>query len=295
MNALLLAAGLGTRFRPLTETVPKPAIAFMGVPLMGYSLFYLESLGLKNLVLNTHHLPDSVREVALRLTKGRGYNVHFSHEPKILGSGGGIRQAETFLRHQSSDFVVANADEVMVFAHAKGFAPLVEFHRQSGALATLLTTEHPEAGRTLGGVWLEGDRAVAGGDTAGTAGGAAHDGVGGAVIRRLGGTHPEPGAKHFTGVYVFSDRIFSYMPSGGEFHIFKDCLHKAMAAGEKVMAFHDPSLQWFDMSSQTDYDSALKRVTHLTNPLTTHDLFDQHAANYAQNFKKIWARFAEKI
>lgn len=256
MNAMILCAGLGTRFQPITNTTPKPAIPFLNVPLLGYSLYYLEQLGVTNIVINTHHLPDKVRSVARQLTQGRGYKVEFSHEPEILGSGGGIAQARALLGYASVDgtsadrvgnkdfvgnsFVVTNGDEVILFAHDAGYRPLWDFHNAQGALATLLTTDHPEAGRTLGGVWV----------------GAGLHGA----ITRLGGTAPElPGARHFTGVFVFSPRVFNYMPThGGPFHIFKDCLHHAMAAGEKVLSFHDPSLVWLDMSSEKDHSTGTK-------------------------------------
>lgn len=226
---------------------------------MGYMLYYLENLGLKNLVFNTHHLPKTVELAAKNLTHGQGYTVQFSHEPRLLGSGGGILQAKKYLfatdvatgDRPENCFVVANADEVFLFNHLHGLSPLVAFHKKNGALATLLTTEHPDAGKSLGGVW-------------------AHPTTG--EITRLGGTHAEPGAKHFAGVFVFSRRVFSYMPSaGGEFHIFKDCLHQALAAKEKVLAFHDPNLTWFDMSSENSYRQsearALKILDASANPL----------------------------
>lgn len=230
MNALLLSAGLGTRFKPITDRIAKPAIPFLNIPLMGYMLYHLENSNLKNLVLNTHHLPRTVQLATECLTHGHDYSIQFSHEPVILGSGGGIRQAEKFLLGEY--FVVANADEVLLFNHLNGLQPLIEFHKKNNALATLLTTEHPEAGKSMGGVW-------------------AHPN---GEIYRLGGSHTEMGAKHFTGVFVFSSRIFAFMPkTKGEFHIFKDCLHQAMAANESVLAFHDPLLTWFDMSSERDY------------------------------------------
>ncbi|MCB0350245.1 MAG: hypothetical protein KDD38_03620 [Bdellovibrionales bacterium] len=312
MNALMLSAGLGTRFRPVTDRVAKPAIPFLNVPLLGYSLYYLENLfsenlgvgindkscRLENLVLNTHHLPASVEGAANCLTHGQDYRVLFSFEPEILGSGGGILKARELLgagpiagsragggadggadagsraganaesvaasRAGANDFIVCNADEVLLFNHSRGFAPLVEFHKSSGALATLLTTDHPEAGKTLGGVWAEAggskseaDDAIGDADGVGTSGGGETPSINtSGKIYKLGGQGIEPGARHFTGVYVFSERIFDYMPASGKFHIFKDCLHKAMAAGESVLSFHDSDLTWLDMSSEKDYISS---------------------------------------
>ena len=230
MKAMLLCAGLGTRFKPQTELAAKPALPFLGLPILSYPLYYLEKLGMQDLVVNSHHLPQTLNAAVQKLTKNKTYKTRVLFEKNILGSGGGIANARSALEGKE-DFLVANGDEVLLFSHDRGFAPLLEFHKKSNALATLLTTQHPQAGKTLGGVWV---------DSSGQ-------------ITELGGTSPKPGAQHFTGVFAFSPRIFNYMPQSGNFHIFKDCLHKAMAAKEKVQAFHDAELLWLDVTSLKDY------------------------------------------
>src|SRR5580698_8851230 len=139
MNALILCAGLGTRFRPTTEKIAKPALPFLNLPLLAYSLVYLESVGLNTLVINTHHLPKTVEAAASGLVKS-SYKTIFSNEPKILGSGGGIKNNEAHLKGRltsDDEFLVANGDEVMLFNHGDGLSRLVAFHRAQGALATL--------------------------------------------------------------------------------------------------------------------------------------------------------------
>jgi mannose-1-phosphate guanylyltransferase len=240
MNAFLLSAGLGTRFRPVTDKIAKPAIPFLNVPLIGYVLYYLEQAGLKNLVLNTHHLPKTIESATSCLTHGRNYKISYSHEPHILGSGGGIKKAQSLIA-ANDDFIVCNADEIIIFNHGSGFAPLIELHKSRKALATLLTTDHPDAGKFMGGVWS---------DTNGK-------------VTRLGGTHSDPGAKHFTGVYVFSPRVFDYMPAGGEFHIFKDCLNVALSKGETVLTFHDSDLKWFETGDEKNYIASTAQALKL--------------------------------
>jgi mannose-1-phosphate guanylyltransferase len=298
MNALLLSAGLGTRFRPLTERVAKPAIPFLNIPLLGYSLYYLESIGLQNLVFNTHHLPQSVERAASGSTHGRDYRVSYSHEPIILGSGGGIRQARELLGYGASvagavtsvnanatdDFIVCNADEVILFNHARGLAPLVAFHKASGALATLLTTDHPDAGKSLGGVWADADYR----ETSASNNDDHRLNKNSGKIFKLGGRGTEPGARHFAGVYVFSPRIFNYMPAGGAFHIFKDCLHKAMAAKETILSFHDSQLTWLDMSSEPTYIASTRTALEI---LSVNSL----ATIKSQNLINILNRFHQKV
>ncbi len=260
MNAMLLCAGLGTRFLPVTEKVAKPAIPFLNIPLLGYSLFEIEKLKPKTIAINTHHLPKTVETAARELAGAQAkYGLQFSHEPEILGSGGGIRAAEAHLA--GDEFIVANGDEVNVFAHSAGYGPLVEFHRKANALATLLTTVHPEAGRTMGGVWAKPD----------------------GTITRLGEKDGE-NAQHFAGVFVFSPRIFNFMPKTGAFHIFHECLIPAIRAGERVMAYQDPDILWLDTTDMKSFVASTERA-----------LIELEKAKYAKQLLAVQERFGHKM
>jgi len=263
MNAMILCAGLGMRFKPVSEKTAKPAIPFLNVPLLGYSLAYLESLGMKNLVINTHHLPKTIQAAADKILK-TSYKTTFLHEPKILGSGGGIKNAEAILK-SDGDFTVLNGDSAVVFNHSDGLSRVLAFHRANSALATLLTTEHPEAGRSLGGVWA---------DDAGR-------------ITRLGVKDPATAdkAKHFCSVFIFSPRIFDFMPKGsGEFHIFRECLEPAIKAGEKILAYNEPGLKWFDMTDLRQHVEATAAALDVL----------RHDDAYSKNLWAIQDRFGQK-
>ncbi|OFZ14488.1 MAG: hypothetical protein A2Z20_00670 [Bdellovibrionales bacterium RBG_16_40_8] len=270
MNAILLSAGLGTRFRPTTEKIAKPAIPFLNVPLLSYMIYYFEKMGLDNLVLNTHHLPKIVEAAARHVTHKQNYHLQFSFESKILGSGGGIKNAEKLLRAKD-DFLVANGDEIILFNHNRGFLPLLEFHKKNKALATLLTSNHPHAGKTLGGVWSDSNH----------------------QITNLGEIDlARSGAQHFTGVFVFSPKIFSFMPDG-KFHIFKDCLHKAMSSGEKVLSYHDDNLLWLDTSSENDYLQSTREALAVLDRSSVHastltQILKRFGQNFVQTGNKQW-------
>src|ERR1700749_3413230 len=96
MRAMLLAAGYGTRLWPLTIDRAKPAIPFMGRPLVGYVAEYLARFGFKDIAVNLHHRPESVRE-ALGDGGRFGVRFHYIDEPKILGTGGALDNAREFL------------------------------------------------------------------------------------------------------------------------------------------------------------------------------------------------------
>ncbi len=90
-QAILLAAGLGTRLRPLTVHRPKPALPVGGVPLLAYNLYLLYEAGIHDIVVNLHHRPEILVQMLSPLKKHM--NLRFSHEQNILGTGGGIAQA----------------------------------------------------------------------------------------------------------------------------------------------------------------------------------------------------------
>lgn len=105
-QALVFAAGLGTRLRPLTETCPKPLVEIAGKPMLGWIADALEKAGVQRLVINTHWLPEQIEAYAQAHLKAR-FEVFLSHEPEILGTGGGLYQARQWL---SEDFFIVNAD-----------------------------------------------------------------------------------------------------------------------------------------------------------------------------------------
>ncbi|MCB0420091.1 MAG: NDP-sugar synthase [Bdellovibrionales bacterium] len=254
MHALILAAGKGTRFRPYTEKQAKPALPFLNVPLLGFPLAHLEKSGLTHLIVNTHHLPDTVKSVVERLTVDRDYDVTFSDEqPDILGSGGALVHAkEALLRdNQQGLFVYANGDEVMLFPHLQSLKPLLKAHLEFGGLATMLVCAHSEVGSRFNGVWVTPENHILG-------------------FSKIPLSENSKGL-HFTGIMVLSEKIFQYLPPSGESHILKDGLLPAIAHGEKVCAFTQEDLLWFETGDPTSYLQATQScVNHLFNPSDSH-------------------------
>jgi len=136
MRAILLSAGRGERFRPVTEAIPKPLLPFLNVPLAVAHLRRLQQAGIREVAVNLHHLGDQIERhlghEAVDLPE-----VAFFREPRILGTAGALRNAATFLSG-SDDFVVVNADAAI----EPDFGALASRHRESGRAATLLVTEN---------------------------------------------------------------------------------------------------------------------------------------------------------
>jgi NDP-sugar pyrophosphorylase family protein len=140
MKAMILAAGLGTRLRPLTNTIPKPLLPVGGTPLIVWNLLLLKRHGFHDVVVNLHHIGPMI-EQALGNGSKFGLRIIYSHEPMILGTGGGIKQAEPYF--SGEPVLVLNGDTLFEL----DLSALCAFHRERAAAATLVLREDPEAAR----------------------------------------------------------------------------------------------------------------------------------------------------
>ena len=181
MRAILLCAGKGMRFRPVTEAIPKPLLPFLNVALAVTHLRRLREAGIGEVAVNLHHLGDEV-ERQLREEPSDLPQLAFFTEPQILGTAGALRNAGGFL--EGGDFLVVNSDAAI----EPDFPALIAAHRHSGRAATLLVTENrnPEVYTPL---QAEGDR-----------------------ITGFGIRGPRP--LLYTGVCVLAPRLLARIPPG---------------------------------------------------------------------------------
>ena len=139
MNAMILAAGKGTRLYPLTETLPKPMVPVAGKPVLEHTVRWLSRHGIRRIAINLHHLPDAVRS---HFGDGSrfGVELRYSEEPELLGTAGGVKQVEGFF---DDPFVVVYGDVLADF----DLGALAAFHRSHGGEphATLTLDRRPDA------------------------------------------------------------------------------------------------------------------------------------------------------
>ena len=232
MKAMILAAGFGSRLWPLTEDRTKPAVPFLGKPLVAYAVEYLGRFGVRDLVVNLHHRPESVRE-ALGDGSAWGARIAYSHEPEILGTGGALDKVRDML--EDDDFAVVNGKIVTDL----DLAAAVAAHRARGAVATLVLTPNVKR-EHFTVVECEPD-----GRMRGYAG----------FPDEPGNPAADPAAPPplmFTGIQVLSPRIFDYIPRGRFSHTTTDAFPAAMEAGELVLC-HVAEGQWREMSTLERY------------------------------------------
>lgn len=234
MKAMILAAGQGTRFRPHTQKLPKPALPFLGVPMGFYSLLDLKDAGVESLVINTFHLPNNVQNLYREQSI---MPCEFSNETAfILGSGGGLKLAESHFKNQE-DLFLLNSDEILISKEKKIFEKIKNQHQKSKPISTLLVTEHPLAGNKYGGVWVNEDNQVIG----------------------FGKQSPSNAhaCYHFLGNQVLNQKIFSYLPQDQESNILYDGLVSAMKDGHKVEVLNI-DCDWHETGNLSDYLIATK-------------------------------------
>ncbi len=257
MNGLLLAAGLGTRFKPYTSELAKPAIPLLNVPLAYYNMHLIQQVGLEKLVVNTHHLAETVKKIFSPplLT---GTDIYFSDEVnEILGTGGAVKFARSKIEGRGT-FVMTNTDVVAAF----GLRDVLNFHHEQQPMATMVVMQHPEAGKKYGAVWVNEKHEVV----------------------SIGKTKPSVTCKpmHFVGVHFIEESVFKYIPDG-PCDINKDVYMKAIETGEKVLAYEKNGI-WLDCGNVEDYLHATEQILKLLPKL-------QHQPFFLSFFRRFWENF----
>jgi NDP-sugar pyrophosphorylase family protein len=254
MHAMILAAGYGTRLWPLTIDRTKPAIPFMGRPLIGYVAEYLAGYGFDDIVVNLHHQPESVR-AALGDGGRFGVRFHYVEEPVILGTSGAIGNARRLL--DGDAFVVINGK----LATDIDLREALDTHRRTEALATLVLRPNPARERYStvnvrdGLVTGFGGYPVLASDKAGNAPGVApttsdSDEPEGSPLNKWETGEDVP--LMFTGIQILDPGVFDLIPPGVFSHSVTDVYVPAIARGDRVAA-HVSSGSWYELSTVRRY------------------------------------------
>lgn len=245
MKAMILAAGKGTRVRPITYLIPKPMIPIIHKPVMEFLVELLKSHGITEIMVNTSHLADQI-ETYFRDGQPWGVQMAFSFEghfedgepiAEALGSAGGLRKIHDFSGFFDDTFVVLCGDALIDL----DITSAVNFHREKGALATIVLREVPKAEVPSYGVVVTDD-----------------DG-------RIQTFQEKPSVEEAlsttinTGIYIFEPEIFNYIPSETVYDIGGDLFPALVESGAP---FYGVSMgfQWVDIGQTPDYWEAVQKV-----------------------------------
>ena len=207
---MVLAAGLGERMKPMTWNCAKPALPLLNRPSILHMLEHLARSGATQVAINLHYHPETIRRLEPEI-RALGLRVHFSEEPAILGTGGGLKQAERFLTNGTlfmvnSDFVT---DCPLLLA--------LDFHRESRAMVTLVLTPYTE-GTEYGAVEMD---------------------EAGRVLRIAGRPGPETGHAryHFTGIHILDPQVFGEIPAGVKSEINREIYPRLIEKGTRISGY----------------------------------------------------------
>lgn len=136
MKAMILAAGMGTRLKPLTDNTPKVMLPIAGKPLLEYHFELLKRFGIRDIGVNLHHLPDVVKDYFGDGSKF-GVSIRYSFEEELLGTAGAVKKLEDFF---DEPFLLIYGDNLVEV----DFSKLIDFHQSRSGWATIAVYHHPE-------------------------------------------------------------------------------------------------------------------------------------------------------
>ena len=237
MKAMVLAAGLGTRLRPITERRPKALVEIGGRTLLEITLSRLREFGVSEVIVNVHHFAEKI-VAYLMANQNFGMRVEISREEVLLDTGGGLKKARWFFLEgdtRAEPFLLHNVDIVSTV----DFARLLELHREKEALATLAVQDRKTSR------YLLFDNRVQ-------------------LCGRRAGLHGEPEvvkassdwrALAFTGIHIISPRLLTMMNEEGAFSIINTYLRLA-GAGEEILGFRADDYYWRDLGKPAQVQQA---------------------------------------
>jgi mannose-1-phosphate guanylyltransferase len=238
MKAMILAAGKGTRVRPITHVLPKPMIPLVRKPVMEFLVEHLKAHGVNQLMVNTSHLAPVIEEY-FRDGDRFGVQMAYSFEGdlmggqikgKAIGSAGGMKKIQDFSGFFDETFVVLCGDALVDV----DFAEVLRFHRDRKSVATLVLRDvQPEDVSKYGVVQTD---------------------ASGRIMRFQEKPTREQAVSSTinTGIYVFEPEIFRYIPSGVEFDIGGQLLPELVRNGQSIFGITLP-FTWLDIGSVPDY------------------------------------------
>ncbi len=234
MKAMILAAGLGTRLRPLTNDRPKALVEVGGRTLLEITLSRLREFQVHQVIVNVHHFAAMIVDY-LNKHDNFGMEIAVSREDTLLDTGGGLKKAGYFFLENSSHldepFILHNVD---VFSTID-LARMVAFHTERQALATLAVQERETSRYLLFDRQLQLCGRSAGRDQPPD------------LVRPA----PQVQPLAFSGIHIISTRLLSMMTEEGAFSIIATYMHLA-SQGEKIIAFRADNYSWRDLGRPED-------------------------------------------
>ena len=236
MKLMILAAGKGSRLQPMTLHQHKACVSVLNVPVLCFGLYLFLKLPLKGIVANLCYLADQVEQTLGKYVSSLPYPLSFSDErEQIMGSGGALVKAKPLLENETKNFFTLNADTIFIPERKNFIEKMWERHLESKSLATLLCISGDRVDESFSKVWTTKTQFQ---------------------VLSVGLESPEKSYDyyqdwHFTGIAIFSESIFQYLPTTGPSYLFKDALIPAIKQGQRVEVYKSSGL-WLEMGRPGD-------------------------------------------
>jgi NDP-sugar pyrophosphorylase family protein len=224
MQGMILAAGFGTRLKPLTDTMPKALVPILGHPMLHHVITKFISSGINEILINSHYFSDQIE----KFIRSSDYeaDIRIVKEDVILGTGGGIFNMLEFLTDEN--FIVYNTDVVCDI----DLAELMRYHLDHKALSTMVMQDR----ETFNQVVIDSENMFCGLNL---------------VKKNIKNIVKEPSGSSkllaFCGIHAVNKRIIKYRENRAEYSII-DVYLNAVSAGEKIISY-DPEMHWFDIGT----------------------------------------------
>ncbi|MBD2653461.1 MULTISPECIES: sugar phosphate nucleotidyltransferase [Synechocystis] len=245
MKAMILAAGKGTRVRPITHTIPKPMIPILQKPVMEFLLELLRQHGFDQIMVNVSHLAEEI-ESYFRDGQRFGVQIAYSFEGNIvdgdlvgkaLGSAGGLKKIQEFNPFFDDTFVVLCGDALIDL----DLTTAVKLHREKGAIATIITKTVPRELVSSYGVVVTDDNGKI------------------LTFQEKPAVEEALSTEINTGIYIFEPEVIDYIPSGQEYDLGGDLFPKLVDSGLPFYAVN-MDFEWVDIGKVPDYWQAIRGV-----------------------------------
>ena len=229
MKAMIFAAGLGSRLKPLTDTMPKALVPIAGHPMLEHVILKLKAAGFTEIVINIHHFGEQILDF-LEANENFGLIIHISDERDLLlDTGGGIKKARSFFENSDEPFLIHNVD-ILSDVNLK---ELYDYHLRSGAVATLLASQRKTSRYLL----FDTDKRLCGWINKDTE-----------QVKPEGFQYDSSLYQEyaFSGIHVISPDIFRWMEEWtGKFPIIQ--FYLSICARASILAYNAPGLKLLDV------------------------------------------------
>ena len=232
MKAMIMAAGFGTRLKPLTNNTPKALVPVLNIPMLERNIRYLNSYNIKDIIINAHYHREQILNFVSEY-RIPGVSLSVSSEEEILGTGGGISKCRHFL--SDGTFIVINVDILTDI----NLDDAVKSHKQSGCPVTMVMHDYKKFNQV---------------ETA---------------ENRIKAIHKNTaeGRLAFTGIHVIEPEIFNLLPEKGYSEIIRDGYNPLLKSGRTINAYTANGHYWYDIGTIESYIKANMDFLNFENKL----------------------------